>query len=113
MISAFFFAALLGAINLVIHFITGKQKFEPKALLAGILIGIPNYFSIWCLVKVLKTPPYGLQSSAIIPLNNIGILLFSTVVAFILFRERLSKTNWLGVVLSVIAITLIAYGDKL
>jgi drug/metabolite transporter (DMT)-like permease len=113
LVSAFFFAGTIGTILLIIQYITGKQKFEPKAVLAGICIGIPNYFSIWCLVKVLKTPPYGLQSSAIIPLNNIGILLFSTVVAFLLFKERLSKTNWLGVILSVIAITLIAYGDKL
>ena len=113
LISAFFFAALLGAINLVIHFMTGKQKFEPKALLGGICIGIPNYFSIWCLVQVLKTPPYRLQSSAIIPVNNLGILLFCTLAAYFLFRERLSKTNWLGIVLSILAITLIAYGDKL
>lgn len=113
LISAFFFAGTIGTILLIIQYITGRQKCEPKAVLAGICIGIPNYFSIWCLVKVLKTPPYGLQSSAIIPLNNIGILLFSTVVAFFLFRERLSKTNWLGVVLSVVAILLIAYGDKL
>jgi drug/metabolite transporter (DMT)-like permease len=113
LVSAFFSAAAIGTVLLILQLLSGKQKLESKALLAGILIGIPNYFSIWCLVKVLKYPPYGLQSSAIIPVNNMGIVLFSAVVAFILFKEKLSKTNWLGIVLSVLAIAFIAYGDKL
>ena len=113
LVSAFFFAAVIGIVLLTVQLITGKQKLEPKAIVAGICIGIPNYFSIWCLVKVLKQPPYGLQSSAIIPVNNMGIVLFSAIVAFILFKERLSKINWIGIALSVIAIALIAYGDKL
>ncbi|HET9055665.1 MAG TPA: hypothetical protein VFN30_02340 [Chitinophagaceae bacterium] len=113
LVSAFFFAAVIGIILLSLQIITGKQKLQGSAVLMGICIGIPNYFSIWCLVKVLKTPPYNMQSSAIIPVNNMGIVLFSSVAAFILFRERLHKINWLGIALSIIAIALIAYGDKL
>jgi drug/metabolite transporter (DMT)-like permease len=113
LISAFFFAGTIGVVLLFIQLLTGKIKFDKRAVLAGVLIGIPNYFSIWCLVKVLKDPPYRLQSSAIIPVNNLGILLFCTLMAYVLFKERLSKINWLGIVLSVLAITLIAYGDKL
>ena len=39
-----------------------------------------------------------------------GIVLFSTLVAFLLFNEKLSKLNWLGIILSIAAIALIAYG---
>jgi uncharacterized membrane protein len=72
------------------------------------MIGIPNYFSIWCLVQVLKD--YQGNSSAILPINNMGIVLFSTVAAWIFFRERLSKLNWLGIILSIAAIAFIAFG---
>lgn len=113
LVSAFFSAASIGSLLLCIQLLRGKQHFQWKALLAGICIGIPNYFSIWCLVKVLKQPPYGLQSSAIIPVNNMGIVLFSAIVAFLFFKERLSKINWMGIFLAVLAIILIAYGDKL
>ena len=113
LVSAFFFAGLIGTILLTVQLLTGKQKLQPKAIIAGMAIGIPNYFSIWCLVKVLKKPPYALQSSAIIPVNNIGILLCCSVVAFLFFNERLSKLNWMGIALSIIAIALITYGDKL
>jgi drug/metabolite transporter (DMT)-like permease len=108
LISAFAAAAAIGILSLVFLFSTGRVKFEPKAVVAGIIIGIPNYFSIWCLMGVLKA--YAGNSSAIIPINNMGIVLFSTVVAFLLFKEKLTKLNWMGIVLSIAAIALIAYG---
>lgn len=108
LITAFGSAALVGIVSLLILYVTNKQKPDPKAILAGIGIGIPNYFSIWCLIQVLKD--YGDNSSAIIPINNMGIVLFSAVFAWLVFAERLTKINWLGIALSLIAIAMIAYG---
>jgi drug/metabolite transporter (DMT)-like permease len=108
LISSFAAAATIGSIRLLIGFTGGSMKFEPKAVVAGIIIGVPNYFSIWCLMRVLKA--YAGNSSAIIPINNMGIVLFSTLAAFLFFNEKLSKLNWLGIVLSIAAIALIAYG---
>jgi uncharacterized membrane protein len=50
------------------------------------------------------------SSSAIIPINNMGIVLLSSVLAAIIFKERLSVINWLGILLSLGAIALIAFG---
>ena len=108
LVTAFFSAAAIGLTLLFILVITGKQKFQYKAVLAGVAIGIPNYFSIWCLVTVLKQ--YAGKSAALIPINNMGIVLFSAVAAWVLFKEKLSVMNWLGIVLSVCAIALIAFG---
>lgn len=108
LITAFAVAASLGFIAMIFLFITGKMKFDKRAVAAGIIIGIPNYFSIWCLVRVLKD--YTGNSSAIIPINNMGIVLFSTLAAWFLFKEKLSRLNWLGILLSIAAISLIAFG---
>jgi drug/metabolite transporter (DMT)-like permease len=108
LITAFAVAGTIGAITLLILVITGKQKFSYKSIIAGICIGIPNYFSIWCLIKVLKANPG--NSSAIIPVNNMGIVLFSAIMAWLLFKEKLSGLNWLGIILSIGAIALIAFG---
>ncbi|MCX6337414.1 MAG: EamA family transporter [Bacteroidetes bacterium] len=108
LISVFFAAASIGSIILIVQMLRKKQVFQLKNLLAGILIGIPNYFSIWCLVHFLQEGIW--PSSASIPVNNMGIVLFSSVTAWILFKERLSKVNWIGIVLSLIAIYLIAFG---
>lgn len=108
LITAFLAAGTVGILLLGILVLVKKQRLSWKAVLAGIAIGVPNYFSIWCLIKVLKS--YDANSSAIIPINNMGIVLFSAVVAFVFFRERLSLVNWIGIVLSVGAIGLIAFG---
>ena len=111
LVTGFFSAATIGSLLLSYQFISKQMTFAWKNLLAGVLIGVPNYFSIWCLVRFLKNSPW--QSSASIPVNNMGIVLFSAVVAWLLFKERLSLINWLGILLSLIAIYFIAFGNTL
>ncbi len=111
LISGFLSAAIIGSCILVFQYITKKRIFEWKHLFAGILIGVPNYFSIWCLIHFLKQSPW--ESSASIPMNNMGIVLFSTLAAAILFKEKLSLVNWIGVGLSAVAIYFIAFGNQL
>lgn len=108
LVTAFAAAATIGSVILITAIIMRRLQFEYKAVLAGIAIGFPNYFSIWCLVMALKK--YAGNSSGLIPVNNMGIVLFSAVVAWLLFREKLSVYNWIGIVLSIIAIALIAFG---
>jgi uncharacterized membrane protein len=86
--------------NYIIYVITGS-------VVNGIAIGVPNYFSIWCLLKILKQNPG--RSAAIIPVNNTGIVLFSAVVAGLAFNERVTLVNRIGIGLSIISIALIAY----
>lgn len=108
LITAFAFAGTIGIISLAVLMPLRKEKLNYRSVVAGIGIGVPNYFSIWCLIHVLKD--YSDDSSKIIPVNNMGIVLFSAVAAWMLFRERLSSLNWIGIVLSLAAISLIAYG---
>lgn len=108
LIMGFATAGSIGTLLLTGQLLLKKTTIQPKAILAGICIGIPNYFSIWCLVRVLKD--FGSNSSAIIPINNMGIVLFSAIVAWILFKEKLSGLNWIGILLSLGAIALIAFG---
>lgn len=108
LITSFGVAAVLGLLGLLFLLLTGRAKFDKRSLLAGVLIGVPNYFSIWCLVRVLKD--YQGNSSTIFPVNNMGIVLFSTLAAWVLFKEKLTRLNWVGVLLSIAAIALIAFG---
>jgi multidrug transporter EmrE-like cation transporter len=39
-----------------------------------------------------------------------GIVLCTALVAWLIFKEKLSAVNWLGIILSLGAIALIAYG---
>ena len=107
LITSFAVAGTIGTLLLFLLLLMGKQKFSFKAVIAGICIGVPNYFSIWCLLKVLKANEG--NSSAVIPINNMGIVLFSSIMAMLIFKEKLSTLNWTGILLSICAIALIAY----
>lgn len=87
-----------------------KAKFSWKNVVAGICLGVPNYFSIYFLIRMFDSN--FLQSSAALPILNIGILLASSITAIILFREKANALRIIGLALSIIAILLIAYGDK-
>jgi drug/metabolite transporter (DMT)-like permease len=101
-------AATAGIIAFPLYKKIKKESFDKRSIKAGICIGVPNYFSIWCLIRVLKR--FNSNSSAIIPINNMGIVLVSTIAAWLIFHERLSALNQVGIVLSIVAIALIAFG---
>jgi len=108
LVMAFIFAAAFGVVLLAFELLSGRQTFNFRSVLAGIAIGLPNYFSIWFMVAALKQYPG--NSSAIIPIINMGIVLSGTLAAMLLFRERLSPINYIGIILSLGAIALIAFG---
>ena len=111
LITSFATAFMIGSLILIVQLFLRGTRIQFKAILAGITIGVPNYFSIWCLVKFLKISPW--QSSASIPVNNMGIVLFSSVMAWLIFKERLSKVNLTGILMSIIAIYLIAFENNI
>jgi len=102
-------AALFGTVVLLVQRIRGRVVFQTKNLVAGIILGVPNYFSIYCLIRLLHSD--FLESSAAIPVNNIGIVLLSAIVAILFFREKLTGQRLIGLALSLAAILLIALSD--
>lgn len=108
-IMIFAVAGLTGLILLGALKITGKTQFAFKNVLAGIALGIPNFFSIFFFVKGLNSAVF--QSSATIPLFNISILVLTSLVAILLFKEKAHKQRIIGLILATGAILLIAFGD--
>lgn len=111
LITGFLTAFLIGISVLGYLFLIGKRTFNYRNLLAGIVLGVPNYFSIYYLVKALQSN--ALSSSAIIPINNITVLFVVSLFGIFVFNEKLSKLNYIGLILTIMAILLIFAGDKL
>lgn len=102
----FLSAAIVGLILVVNQVIKGNFKFEAKNIIAGICLGIPNYFSIYFLVKTLRSDI--LDSSGIFTINNVAIVTISTLAGIILFKEKLLRKNWIGIGLAILSIILIS-----
>ncbi len=99
-------AGTIGVIILCIQAAQGKLRVTGKNILGGIALGIPNYFSIYFLVLALRNN--GFDSSTVFTINNVAIVLVSTVLGIALFREKLIPKNWIGIILAVISILLVA-----
>lgn len=98
-------AGFLGLIVLGFKAFKGNFRFQLKNVLGGIALGIPNYFSIFFLVKALRSDI--LDSSGIFTVNNVAIVMISTLFGIILFKERLSLKNWIGILLAITGILLV------
>lgn len=99
-------AALSGFVFLGIKRTGIAANFRFKSVLGGIGLGIPNYFSIFFLLRALNHN--SLNSASIFTINNVAIVLFTTLLGIVLFKEILTSKNWLGVGLAVISIVLVA-----
>lgn len=100
----FFFAGTIGLIFILIKAIRQPLKINYKNIAGGIALGIPNFFSIYFLLLALSYK--GLNSATIFTVNNVGIVLLSTVLGILLFKEKLNLKNWLGIGLAVLSILL-------
>ncbi|THV59720.1 EamA/RhaT family transporter [Flagellimonas alvinocaridis] len=99
-------AALTGFIFIGFKAFKNPLRINLKNVLGGIALGVPNYFSIFFLIRALRSDM--LESAALFTLNNVAIVMFSTLVGILMFKERLSMKNWSGVVLAVLSIILVA-----
>ena len=102
-------AAIIGMGILIQNLIRKKTKFAFKNIVAGCILGIPNYFSIYFFIKLLNS--HIMNSSAIIPIANIGVVVCAAIAALIIFKERMNKANTIGLLLGIAAILLIAFED--
>jgi drug/metabolite transporter (DMT)-like permease len=93
---------VVAGLNIVIY----KTKFSIKSVYAGVLLGLPNYGSIYFLLQAFENS--GMKSSVLFPVNNISIVVFSALTAIVFFKEKVSKLNMLGILLALVSIAIIS-----
>lgn len=103
----FSLAFLWGLIILFFTAFKGKVTIDRSAIIGGLILGFINYGSIYFL---LRTYASGFaQKTVILPVNNMGIMIVSVGFALIIFKERLTLINRIGIGLSLLAIAIIFF----
>jgi len=99
-----FASAMIVAIfvSVIRHF--RGHAFNPEGIVGGIILGALNFGSTYFVFRALETS----ESSVVFPVANSAIVGLSTLTGYFWFREKLSPINWAGVLLSIIAILIIA-----
>lgn len=101
---SFGIAGIFGLLFLLIQQARGKIKIQFRDCLAGIFLGIPNYFSIYFLIMAFE----GQDKSIILPIFSVSIITISVFLGYVLFRETLTRINLIGVSMAIAAILLIS-----
>jgi drug/metabolite transporter (DMT)-like permease len=96
--------------GLIFYLLSGeswKHLLKWKNLVGGVVLGIFNYYGIVFIYKALTESTMG--GSIIFPINSVGTVALSTLMAVILFREKLSYKRMTGLFMALAAIVLIAW----
>ena len=100
----FFFASITGILILLGQSITSKKPLQLKNLFWGVIFGVPNFFSLVFFLKALEDP--NISSAEVFPLVSMGVVVSSSVIGLLIFKEKLTQNNWIGILVSICAIYL-------
>ena len=109
MIIACFGAVLIGTSILVYRIIAHGHQLKLRSVLGGLLLGIPNFLSLYFLLLALAA--FGNSAAYVFPIYNILTMLVSALAAWALYKERLNTLNKWGLMLAIVAIVLISYQE--
>ena len=100
-VTVFFTAFSVGLLKVICD----RKRIIIKNIVAGIVLGVPNYFSIYFVLLALES----LGGVYVFPILNIGVVLFSAIISWLFYQEQMSKTNWMGIVLACLSILIILW----
>ena len=95
-------AGLIGAIIVIYQLIFSSIPIKFKNIIAGVILGVPNYFSIFLLLKSYEVIDF--TDSSILAIVNVSVVVFSAMFGFVIFRELFTIKKAIGLIASLLAI---------
>jgi len=77
----------------------------------GIALGISNYGSLYFIIRALNHQTNNgntFDGSIVFGINNLGVIALSVLIGLLFFKEKLLKINWIGIIISFIAIYILS-----
>jgi drug/metabolite transporter (DMT)-like permease len=101
----FFTALVLGIIYTLVRRNSISASFSLAEIIGGTILGIANFGSLYFFILALNNSK--LDSSIVFGLNNICIVLLSVLIGSTIFKEKLTKVNFAGIILALAAILIL------
>jgi len=89
-----------------IYIIVRKIKISPQTAMWGVLLGIPNVLTTVFLLSALAILP----AIVVFPLMNVGIILLTTLLAFLIWKEKLNRWGVFALASGLLAILFLSLG---
>lgn len=105
-----FSIALIIAVLIVLYeLLIKKEQFNLKNIGFGALVGIFNFGNILFYLKAHKA--FSDNPSTVFAGMNMGVIVLGSLIGVFFFKEKLSKLNFAGLILALIAIVFIVYSQ--
>lgn len=105
-----FAGALIVSIIISIYYIlTQKEKFDITNTLWGLGIGVLNFGNISFYIKAHQALTE--NPSTVFAGMNMGVILLGSCIGIFIFKEKMSKVNYIGILLALISILFITYSQ--
>jgi drug/metabolite transporter (DMT)-like permease len=106
------FTLALAIMTAVVGFEIGfkKAKFNYKSLLFGGLVGLFNFGNILFYLKAHQS--FADNPSTVFAGMNMGVIIIGSLTGIFIFKEKLSKMNYAGLFLALVAIVLIVMSQQ-
>lgn len=101
----FALALVVGFALQLVRLLRGSTRFTARSALGGVALGLFNFGNILFYLRGHQALPH--DPALVFTSMNIGVVALGAVVGVLVFREHLSKINFAGVALAVLAIVLL------
>ena len=106
-----FIAFSLAACIMFIYLLFKRTQWNVASVVGGIILGVLNFLNILFYIKAHQS--FGSNPTLVFAGMNIGVICLGTITGALIFKEKISKINWLGIVFSLCAIFCLYYLDKI
>ena len=106
-----FIAFSLAACIMFIYLLFKRTQWNVASVVGGIILGVLNFFNILFYIKAHQS--FGSNPTLVFAGMNIGVICLGTITGALIFKEKISKINWLGIVFSLCAIFCLYYLDRI
>jgi drug/metabolite transporter (DMT)-like permease len=100
----FFVALCIGMLLVLPKIIFNKKRLSLKGMFGGLILGSLNFGTTYFFIRSMKH----FDTTVLFPVVNVSIVALTTFLGVLFFHEKLSKVNWAGIFMAILAILLIS-----
>lgn len=101
---------IIAAVILGYVVIVRKKKVELINFFCGIVLGCFNFGNILFYMKAHRA--MAANPSTVFAAMNMGVIILGSIIGIVLFKEKVSKLNYMGIAMALVAILLITLSQK-
>lgn len=102
----FLSAGLMGCIWLSTEYLRKKRTFSWRNVIGGVILGIPNYFSIYLLMRSYQST--GWENTTTLAVTGIAVVSLAALFGMLIFKESAKWQKLLGLFSAIAAILLLS-----